>query len=85
MHRVYRIGLGTTSYYGKKTDGSSGLIDIGQFRTMDEVHSVLDGFFYTIIVNYSLYSLNEYDYPHVHMTKENRTIRTGKWDTLPVP
>ena len=70
---------GMTSYYGKKADGSSGLIDIGQFRTMDEVHSVLDGFFYTIIVNYSLYSLNEYDYPHVHMTKENRTIQTGKW------
>ena len=70
---------GTTSYYGKKTDGSSGLIDISQFRTMDEVHSVLDGFFYTIIVNYSLYSLNEYDYPHVNIMQENRTIRTGKW------
>ena len=70
---------GTTLYYGKKADGSCGLIDISQFRTMDEVHSVLDGFFYTIIVNYSLYSLNEYDYPHVNIMQENRTIRTGKW------
>lgn len=69
----------TTTFVRKRPDGTMGVIDISHLDTMEKVHGVLDDFFYTIIVNYSLYSLNEYDYPHVYINSEARTIRTGQW------
>lgn len=72
-----------TVYFGKKSDGKIGLFDLSKVDSMDMVHEVFDNFFYTIIVNYSLYSLNEYDYPHVPKIDRNGrktgTIRCGRW------
>ena len=68
-----------TTYYGIKEDGTLGFVDISHTATMNDVHGVLDRFFYTIIVNYSLYSLNEYDYPIVPNAPLGKIIRTGKW------
>lgn len=67
-----------TFYFGRKEDGSTGLFDLSNIDSMEKVHEIFDSFFYTIIVNYSLYSLNEYDYPHIQ-TQDGRTIRTGRW------